>query len=60
MKTFEINCIIADKENPSVENEDVIEIILYTTIIAESLEAAIEKIKSLYNIKTIIDIQEII
>jgi hypothetical protein len=38
----------------------VIEIILYTTIIAESLEAAIEKIKSLYNIKTIIDIQEII
>jgi hypothetical protein len=59
MKTFEITCIIYDKYNPSAENEDIIEISLYTTIIAESLENAIEKIKSFYNIKSIIDIQEI-
>lgn len=60
MKNFEFHVIIYDKYNPSVENEDVIEISLYTTIIAESLEAAIEKIKILYNIKTIINIQEIL
>jgi hypothetical protein len=59
MKNFEFHLTIYDKYNPSAENEDVIEISLYTTIVAESLENAIEKIKSFYNIKSIIDIQEI-
>jgi hypothetical protein len=60
MTNFEFHVIIYDKYNPSAENEDVIEISLYTIIVAESVEAAIEKIKILYNIKTIINIQEIL
>jgi len=60
MKTFEILCIIYDKFNPLLSDEEISEIRLCTTLLSESEELAIEQIKLLYDIKTIINIQEII
>jgi len=60
MKNFEVRAIIYDKLNPSLENTEVVDIELRTVIISESLESAIDIIQLLYNIKEIIDIQEII
>jgi hypothetical protein len=60
MKTFQINCIIYDKVNPSLENTEVVEIELHTVIASESLESALDTIPLLYNIKKIIDTQEIL
>lgn len=60
MKNFEVHVIIYDKLNPSLENTEVIEIELRTVIISESLESAIDVIQLLYNIKEIINIQEIL
>ncbi len=60
MKNFEVHAIIYDKLNPSLENTEVVEIELRTAIVAESLESAINTLQLLYNIKEIINIQEII
>jgi hypothetical protein len=61
MKNYEINCVIYDKIDPGTINDNpVVEISLFTTLQAESLESAIDTLQLLYNIKEIIDIQEII
>lgn len=60
MKTFEINCIINDKLNPSNIQEDIVDISLITIIQAEDLNSAIEQLSASYQLKEIINIQEII
>ena len=60
MKTFEINCIINDKENPSDIQEDVVNISLITIIQAEDLALAIEQLSISYQLKEIISILEIL
>jgi hypothetical protein len=60
MKTFEINCIINDKENPSDIQENIVDISLITIIQAEDLTLAIEQLSVLYQLKEIISIQEIL
>jgi hypothetical protein len=60
MKTFEINCIINDKENPSDIQEDVVNISLITIIQAEDLALTIEQLSVSYQLKEIISIQEIL
>jgi hypothetical protein len=60
MKTFEINCIINDKENPSDIQENIVDISLITIIQAEDLNSAIEQLSVLYQLKEIISISEIL
>ena len=60
MKTFEINCIINDKENPSDIQENIVDISLITIIQAEDSTLAIEQLSVLYQLKEIISIQEIL
>ena len=60
MKTFEIMCIIFDKQDPSNENDQIAEIILNTIIHAESIDLVPDMIHQLYRVKEIISIQEIL